>query len=85
MALSNNAANEMRTIINANLVYPTPPGTAAPAPPDFCSIWPTAKPVIQLVAGVAPFIPGVGAAAAAALTALVAAGQAVYDQTCPHS
>jgi hypothetical protein len=82
MALSTNSANELRAIINANLSVPAaPPGVAA-APPDFCAIWPTAKPVLQTLAGLVVLIPGFGAPAAAALTALIAAGQAIYDQTC---
>jgi hypothetical protein len=84
MALSANAANEMRAIIDANL---TVPGAPAPpgAPPDFCSIWPSAEPIIKTLAGVVVFIPGFGAAAGAALTALSAAGQAIYNSTCQHS
>jgi hypothetical protein len=87
MALSTTAASELRAIIDANLAAPSTaaPGAAAfAAGADFCSIWPPAKPVLQAVAGVIAFIPGFGAAAAAALTALVAAGQGVYDSTCHH-
>jgi hypothetical protein len=81
-SLSGPSAQELRAIINANLSVPATPGGPAAAPVDFCTVWPTAKPVIQLLAGVIGFIPGVGAGAGAALTALVAAGQAVHDQTC---
>src|SRR5271170_421396 len=81
MALSQTAADELKVIIDANMVPPVGPGIMA-APQNFCTVWPVAKPILQLVAGLAPFIPGVGAAAGAALTALIAAGQAVYDRTC---
>jgi mono/diheme cytochrome c family protein len=82
MALSANSANELRAIINANLAVPAAPPGVQPAPPDFCAIWPTAKPILQTLAGVVILIPGFGAAAAAALTALIAAGQVIFDQTC---
>jgi hypothetical protein len=80
--LSAPSAQELRAIINANLTMPSTPGGPAPAPVDFCTVWPTAKPVIQFLAGVIGFIPGVGAGAGAALIALTAAGQSVYDHTC---
>lgn len=91
MALSTAAATELRSIMDASLSASAAaaPATAAGAPgavvtaaPNFCSIWPTAKPILQALAGVIIFFPGFGAAAAAALNALVAAGQAVFDQTC---
>jgi hypothetical protein len=85
MALSASSANEIRGIINANLTVPTAPGAPPAAPVDFCQIWPTAAPVIKTLAGLVVFIPGFGTAAGAALTALVAAGQAVYNSTCPHT
>ena len=85
MALSANSATELRAIVDANLATPaaaSPPG-AAGAATDFCTVWPNAKPVLQTLAGIAVGrIPGQGTAAAAALTALLAAGQAIFDQTC---
>jgi hypothetical protein len=85
MALSANSATEMRAIVDANLATPAAaPPSAAGAAADFCTVWPTAKPVLQTLAGVAMLIPGQGTAAAAALTALLAAGQAIFDQTCHH-
>ena len=84
MALSANAANEMRAIINSNLTVPGAPAVPG-APPDFCSIWPTAEPIIKTLASLIVFFPGFGAAAGAALVALSAAGQAVYNSTCQHS
>jgi hypothetical protein len=86
MALSATSATELRAIVDANLAAPAaaPPPSAAGAPQDFCTIWPTAKPVLQTLAGLAMLIPGQGTAAAAALTALLVAGQAIFDQTCHH-
>jgi hypothetical protein len=49
---------------------------------DFCSVWPTAKPVLQAVAGVIGFIPGVGAGAGPILNALITVGDQVYGATC---
>jgi mono/diheme cytochrome c family protein len=84
MALSANTVIEIRAIIDANLTIPSAPPGAPGAPPDFCAIWPTAKPILQTLAGLVVLIPGFGSAAAAALTALIAAGQAIFDETC-HS
>ena len=41
--------------------------TVASVDADFCSIWPKAKPVLELVAGVVMFIPGAGTTAGAVL------------------
>jgi hypothetical protein len=49
---------------------------------DFCSVWPEAKPVLQALSGIAAFIPGLGPAATASLTALIAVGDVVHRQTC---
>jgi hypothetical protein len=81
MALSQQTADELRAIINANIQPALPPGIHA-APQDFCAVWPTAKPVLQILVSLAPLMPGVGTAAAAALTALIATGQAYYDRVC---
>jgi hypothetical protein len=81
MPLTKSAADELKAIIDANMIPPLP-GNAQAAPQSFCTVWPVAKPILQLIAGIAPLIPGVGVGAGAALTALIAAGQAVHDQTC---
>ena len=80
------AVQELRALINQAMAGG---GKAAAAPiaaggpgADFCSVWPTAKPVLQLLASVVGLIPGAGAGAGIALNALITAGQAVYDQTC---
>ncbi len=49
---------------------------------DWCTIWPAVKPVLGVLAKFAPFIPAVGPKAALILTALVAAGDAVFQDKC---
>ena len=51
-------------------------------PSDFCGLWPQAKPILELLAGVAIFIPGVGATAGAVLQGLVKVGDQVAAQMC---
>jgi hypothetical protein len=79
--LSDSTARELQSIIAANTAVTLPSG-AQGAPLDFCQIWPTAKPLLQMIAGVAPFIPGVGTAAAGTITALTAVGEAFFDKEC---
>jgi hypothetical protein len=55
--------------------------TAAPVG-DFCSIWPKAKPVLELVAGVVIFIPGAGTTAGAVLQSLIKVGDQVSADVC---
>ena len=55
---------------------------AAVKPSDFCTIWPKAKPVLELVAGVVIFIPGAGATAGAVLQGLIKVGDQVATQMC---
>jgi hypothetical protein len=81
MALSQAAADELKAIIDANIQPSLPPGIYA-GPQNFCAVWPTAKPILQVLATVVPLIPTIGTGTAAALTALIAAGQAVYDRAC---
>jgi hypothetical protein len=79
------AQNEVRALIESSLVSASAPlGGAAPSA-NFCTIWPEAKPILQVVAGIAIFIPGVGAAAGPVLTSLIAVGDSVFQQTCHGS
>lgn len=82
MPVSTTAANELRSLIDDNLKATARGGEAAIAGLSFCGVWPTAKPILETIAGIAFLIPGVGAKAAAILTALIAAGQAIYEKTC---
>jgi hypothetical protein len=45
-------------------------------PSDFCGLWPQAKPILELLAGVAIFIPG------AVLQGLIKVGDQVASQMC---
>jgi hypothetical protein len=50
--------------------------------PDFCNIWPKAKPILELLAGIAIFIPGAGATAGAVLQGLIKIGDQMSSQLC---
>ncbi|WEK04966.1 MAG: hypothetical protein P0Y65_01555 [Candidatus Devosia phytovorans] len=49
---------------------------------DFCSLWPTAKPILQLLSSIAFLIPGVGAGAGAVLAGLIKVGDQIHADTC---
>ena len=57
---------------------------AAAAAPDFCALWPKAKPVLQFLVGLIALlpIPGGGLAAGGILTGLIALGDQLYKQKC---
>jgi hypothetical protein len=76
-------AQELRALIDQSLAAGMPGAVGGPSPAaDFCTVWPTARPVLQFLASVIGLIPGAGTGAGVALNALITAGQAVYDQTC---
>jgi hypothetical protein len=80
MPASTPSLQELRQQLDNALRAPAP---AAPAGvQDFCTLWPTAKPILQAVAGIIGFIPGVGAGAGPVLNALVTVGDQVFDATC---
>jgi hypothetical protein len=79
--LANEIAANVRTVTAA---APHAAGAAA-APPgvgDFCTIWPKAKPVLELVAGVVIFIPGAGTTAGAVLQGLLKVGDQISAEAC---
>jgi hypothetical protein len=87
--LTPQALQQLRAQLDAALAAPSPvPAAAKVGAPgaalDFCSIWPTAKPVLQAIVAIIGFIPGLGTGAGAALNALIAVGDQVYNATCPH-
>jgi hypothetical protein len=51
-------------------------------PADFGGIWQKAKPILELLSGIAMFIPGVGSTAGAVLKALIKVGDQVASQVC---
>ncbi len=84
-ALAQDALLQLRAHMDAALAMPPAATTAAPsaaAAPDFCSLWPTAKPILQAVSGIIGFIPGVGAGAGPILIALISVGDQIYSSTC---
>jgi hypothetical protein len=67
----------------ATMAHPAGGGAmAAPVSADFCSIWPQAKPVLELVAGIVIFIPGAGTTAGAVLQSLIKVGDQVSSEVC---
>ena len=76
------AHSEARSIIEASLAGPAAPAAPAAVSVNFCTVWPEAKPILQFVSGIVAFIPGVGAAAGPILTALIAVGDSIFQQTC---
>ena len=81
------AQNEVRALIESSLGSVSAPLGGAGPSGNFCTIWPEAKPILQVLAGFAGFIPipGVGAAAGPVLTSLIAVGNSVFQQTCHSS
>lgn len=80
-------ANQMASLIVSEVagVQKAKPGTisaTAVGPGDFCGIWPKAKPILELLAGIAIFIPGAGATAGAVLQGLIKIGDQLSSQLC---
>jgi hypothetical protein len=82
--LSHAALQQLREQMDAAIAQPQPVPHVAAAigPQDFCKIWPTAKPVLEVLVGIVVLIPGLGAGAAAALRALIVVGDQVFKATC---
>ena len=49
---------------------------------EFCQVWATAKPILEFLAGIIGFIPGVSSTAGAVLTALIRVGDQVSGELC---
>jgi hypothetical protein len=79
------AENEARAIIEGSLASSSTPIAGAGPTINFCSVWPEAKPILQILSGIVVFIPGVGAAAGPVLTSLIAVGDSVFQRTCHAS
>jgi hypothetical protein len=79
---SQEANQQFRAQIDAALAQPPSFATGGPQTMDFCTLWPTAKPILQAVGGIIGFIPGVGAGAGPVLNALVSVGDQIYNSTC---
>jgi len=82
MALS---AQSAALIITSEVGATAPPEslmTAGIDKSDFCSIWPKAKPILQMLAGIALLIPGVGVAGGAVLNGLIKIADQIASETC---
>jgi hypothetical protein len=79
------AQNEVRALIDSSIGSASAPLGGAGPSANFCTIWPEAKPILQVLAGIVVFIPGVGAAAGPVLMSLIAVGDSVFQQTCHGS
>jgi hypothetical protein len=78
--LAQDIADNVRAVAAA---HPAAGGAAAaPVSADFCTIWPQAKPVLELVAGIVVFIPGAGTTAGAVLQSLIKVGDQVSADVC---
>ena len=81
--LSAQSVDELRTQLNAAIAQPAAaPATIAAAgvPPDFCTAYKTARPILQTAASILPIVlPGLGTTIAAAITAIIT----VCDKVCP--
>jgi uncharacterized membrane protein YjjB (DUF3815 family) len=82
--LANDIAGNVRAVTTAQLQAQAAGAGAAAAPVsgDFCSIWPKAKPVLELVAGIVIFIPGAGTTAGGVLQGLIKVGDQISTEVC---
>jgi hypothetical protein len=81
-ALSNDALQQLRAQVDLALSAPPAAAPKIAAAPDFCSLWPEAKPILQAVGGIIAFIPGIGAGAGPIMNALISVGDQIYNTTC---
>lgn len=61
------------------------PQAAGAAPADaasFCDLWPKAKPILEVVAGLVILFPALGATAGAILKGLIGVGDKIAEETC---
>lgn len=65
---------------------PAAAAAAAAAPQNFCTLWPKAKPILQVLAGIAAIIPlpipGGGVAAGGVLAGLIKLGDQIFTDQC---
>jgi len=75
-----------RIITDAVAAAQAAPAAAALAPADggnaLCSIWPQAKPLLELASTVLTFVPGAGPVAGPVLTGLIKIGDQIYAENC---
>jgi hypothetical protein len=51
-------------------------------PSDFCKLWPQAKPILELLVGIAIIIPGLGSVAGGILKGLIVVGDKLAQEVC---
>jgi hypothetical protein len=68
--------------ITATVLAMRGPAGAEAMPQDFCTIWPQAKPILDFLAGIAAFIPGLGQVAGRVLKGLITVGDQISQQVC---
>ena len=80
------SAQEAAKLIAAEVSDSAPSAAAASAaaikPGDFCTLWPKAKPILEVVSGLVILIPGLGAVAAGVLKGLLKVGDQIAADVC---
>ena len=85
MAIDSNSAAQLilkgYSELSASAAAPAP---AALAAPDFCTLWPKAKPILQVVVGIIAIlpIPGGGVIGGGVLNGLIALGDQIFKDKC---
>lgn len=83
------AAREIMASVRA--VQATQPASAAAAAAaviptvntnDFCTVWPQARPILQMLVSIVAFIPGLGSVAAGVLQGLLRIGDMLSAELC---
>lgn len=82
------AAREIMASVRA--VQATQPASAAAAAAviptvntnDFCTVWPQARPILQMFVSIVAFIPGLGSVAAGVLQGLLRIGDMLSAELC---
>jgi hypothetical protein len=89
MSISSASAAELimsgyQETVQAAAAAPAAAAAAAAAPQDFCTLWPKAKPILQLLVGIIAFlpIPGGGAAGGGILNGLIMLGDKIHKDQC---
>jgi hypothetical protein len=70
--------------LNASVAVAQAGPVKAAAAPDFCDLWPKAKPILQLLVGIITLlpIPGGGVVGAGILNGLIALGDQIFKDKC---
>jgi hypothetical protein len=88
MAIDSNSAAQLiikgYSDFNASVTAARTAPAAAPAAPDFCALWPKAKPILQVLVGIIAIlpIPGGGAIGGGILNGLITLGDQIFKDKC---